>query len=84
MNEPLYSVGTWDSEAQGFTPQEQFTRCLNVPLWSVRRILRDLRRMGYGAYRFRCSNGQYESDPMIMVERTDGMTETEILEMWTR
>jgi len=83
----LYSIGTWDTHAQAYTPQEGLSvPCVNVPLPIMRQVIRELRReYGYGAYRQRDSNGNYDTnDWAVLVERTDGMSEAEVLEGWKR
>lgn len=84
--EPLYSVGTWDADAQAYTPQDGLTvPCLNVPWGGLLRVLRQLRRLSYSCHRRRDARGDhYDNDPMVMVERTDGAAEAEILGGWRR
>jgi hypothetical protein len=84
---PLYSVGTWDTDRQAFTPQ----RGLSVPSFNITRrqllvALRELRRkFGYSAHRVRDSDGSYENnDPWVLVERTDGKHWKEIRKGWDR
>lgn len=81
---PLYSIGTWDTDAQAFTPQIDTEPCINVPWQRMLQVLRLLRDMGYSAYRTRHANGERDSDPFTLVERTDGMDEKEILARWER
>ncbi len=46
MIEPRYSVGTWDSEAQAYTPQVGVTvPSINITLAQLRQAVRDLRRL---------------------------------------
>jgi hypothetical protein len=87
-----YSVGTWDTDLQCFTPQEGVP-AFNLTLSGLRKSLRLLRECGYTAHRFRSvmvmSDGSEmidhgDNDFMVLVERTDGMTEAEILESWKR
>ncbi len=82
----LYSVGTWDMDLHAFTPQAGLSvPCFNVPLWTLKRALVELRSKGYDCHRFRDPDGGHESnDYMVLVERTDGMNEADILESWTR
>lgn len=70
----LYSIGTWDTEAQAYTPQAGLTvPSQNVPWRTMLEVLRQLRRMGYTCHRFRdADGGHYDNDPMVLVERTDG------------
>ena len=77
MNTPLYSIGTWDTDLQAYTPQIGVTvPCLNVPLATMREVLRQLRRMGYSCHRRRTSAGgewsHDDNDWSVLVERTDG------------
>jgi hypothetical protein len=82
----IYSIGTWDTEVQAFTPQDGLTvPSLNIEKSVLREALRQLRREhGYPGYRFRDENGDYHSDWAVLIERTDGMSEAEILEGWKR
>jgi hypothetical protein len=86
MPEPLYSAGTWDMDAQAYTVQEGLTvPCINVPLNVLRRVLRELRGMGYRAHRLRDGDGSHDdNDWSVLVERTDGAPEAEILAGWNR
>lgn len=74
MTAPLYSVGTWDTDLQAYTPQEGLScESQNVPLWGLREVLRQLRTMGYSAHRYRDPSGDHSSnDYAVLVERTDG------------
>ena len=83
---PLYSVGTWDTDMQAYTPQFGLTvPSINVPWWGLIQILRELRAMGYSAHRFRDQDGSHDdNDWTVLVERTDGMAEAEIMEQWKR
>lgn len=73
MSEPLYSIGTWDTDAQAYTPQEGLTvPCINVPLPVMRQVVRELRKMGYACHRYRI-DGEYDcNDWSVLIERTDG------------
>jgi len=84
-NEPLYSIGTWDTDTQSFSPQ------VDVPAFNLTRkqlveSIRLLQGNCYSCHRY--GNGaQYDirdSDPFVLIERTDGMSETEILKRWER
>jgi len=83
---PLYSVGTWDTDQQAYTPQVGLSvPSLNVPIGTLRQAMRELRRMGYPCHRRRDSDGSYDdNDWAVLVERTDGMSEAEILKIWER
>jgi hypothetical protein len=83
MIAPLYSVGTWDTDSQGYTPQVGVP-AFNLTLGELRQSLRMLRQQGNGAWRVRDEKGDYDSDWFVLVERTDGMSEVEILEKWKR
>lgn len=80
---PLYSAGTWDTDTNGYTPSEGIPT-FNLTLGGLRESLRMLRERGYGAWRIRDEDGEYSSDYAVLVERTDGMSESEILERWKR
>lgn len=86
MSTALYSIGTWDANAEAYTPQDGLSvASLNVPLPVLRAALRELRnRFGYGAWRMRGDDGDHDSDWAVLVERTDGMPEAEIMEQWKR
>ncbi len=83
---PLYSIGTWDTDLQAYTPQVGLTApCINVPWRVLLRVMRELRRMGYSAHRFRDPDGGHEdNDASVLVERTDGKAPAEIIEDWKR
>ena len=75
-----YSIGTWDSEHECFTPQaECSTPWLNVDIHGLRRHLKELKACGYS-----CHRHQGDSDPAVLVERTDGEPEVKVLERWTK
>lgn len=84
--EPLYSVGTWDTFRQAYTPQSG----LSVPSFNMtgRQLLqavRELRRIGYSLHRRRDADGDYEdNDPMVLIERTDGLHWKKIRRSWDR
>lgn len=82
----LYSIGTWDTDAQAFTPQAGLSvPCINIPLPTLRQVMRELRRMGYSAHRRRDVDGGHEdNDSWVLVERTEGLSEAEVLENWKR
>jgi hypothetical protein len=87
-----YSIGTWDSELQAYTPQAGMRNpSINVPWRGMLAALRELRREhGYDASRgrFPMLPGQIEherwSDWTVLVERTDGAPEAQILKRWER
>jgi hypothetical protein len=80
-NEPLYSVGTFDGELDSYTPQDGLTLpCINIPLSTLREVLRQLREMTYSCRRRRGPGGDYDdNDSSVMVERTDGGMPDDIL-----
>jgi len=82
----LYSVGTWDTDVSGYTPQpEMRCPCINVTWRGLLNALRELRNEhGYDAGRVRFADGSRDSDWSVLVERTDGLTLDEILRNWER
>lgn len=84
MSKRLYSIGTWDSESQSYTPHDGLP-AFNLTIWQLRRVMRALRSIGYPCDRKRDSDGGHDSnDPNVLIERTDGMAEDEILDGWRR
>lgn len=86
FNTALYSVGTWDTNIQAFTPQHGLTvESFNISKGQLRQALRELRRFGYSAHRLRDSDGWHEdNDYLVLVERTDGENPEAILRRWKR
>lgn len=86
MNEALYSVGTWNTEKQAYTPQDGLSvPSFNITLAQLRQALRDLRQMGYRCHRFRDPDGGHEdNDWSVLVERNDGRSWKEIRRGWVR
>ena len=81
----LYSVGTWNTTEQAYTPQSGAGSCFNLTCHDLRRALHRLRGMGYSAHRRRDADGGYDdNDWSVLIERTDGRPEAEILEDWKR
>lgn len=82
----LYSVGTWDYDKQAYTPQRGLTvPSFNITLAQLRQAVRDLRKLGYSAHRFRDSDGDYDdNDWTVLIERTDGRCWKEIRKDWKR
>lgn len=82
---PRYSVGTWDTDAQAYTPQDgvpAFNLTLAELLGSLRLLRRD---HGYTAHRTRDEDGGHDNnDWSVLVERTDGKSEDEIRKSWKR
>ena len=96
---PLYSIGTWDAELQAFTPQDGLQAytpgaglgelAFNLTLHQLRCAMRGLRAMGYACRRRRTSEPgmalEYDdNDTDVLIERTDGKPEAEILQGWER
>lgn len=87
MSEPRYSIGTYDWETANYTPQIGLcVPSFNITIWQLRQALKHLRRMGYTAHRKREPGGTHgdNNDTSVLVERTDGKSEAEILEDWKR
>ena len=82
----LYSVGTWDTEAQAYTPQAGLSvPSLNIQWRTLLQAMREVRQMGYSAHRVRSSDGDHDwNDWSVLVERTDGEAEELILKGWKR
>ena len=70
----LYSIGTWDTDLQAYTPQEGLTvPCINVPWRTLLEVVRQLRGMGYTCHRVRDTDGSHDdNDWSVLIERTDG------------
>lgn len=81
-----YSVGTYDYNTGAYTPQRGAGMSINISLWQLKRVLKRLRTMGYGAWRVGNTNdgNSRDSDPDVLVARTDGLTRKEILKQWER
>lgn len=79
MSTPLYSIGTWDTDLQSFTPQsDQESPWLNIDRVQLRTAMRELRDKGY-----QCHYQQDgDNDSSVMIERTDGIPEEEVLRRW--
>ena len=60
---PLYSIGTWDTDLQAYTPQVGTEPCINVPWRRLLQVMRLLRQDGYS---------HDSNDWSVLVERTDG------------
>lgn len=86
VSSALYSVGTWDTDKQAYTPQQGVTvPAFNCTLAQLRQAIRELRQMGYSAHRFRDHDGTHEdNDWAVLVERTDGKHWKEIRKGWRR
>lgn len=84
-----YSVGTWDTELQAYTPQVGLSvPSINITWRQLLQAMRELRQMGYSAHRRRevLSTGlnHDDNDWSVLVERTDGMSEDEVMVSWER
>ena len=82
MSDAKYSIGTWDTNAQSYLPQTD--PAFNLSIFALRKALRALRDIGYGAWRMGNKTDGYDSDWSVLVERTDGRSESDILEGWKR
>jgi hypothetical protein len=82
----LYSVATWDTERQAYTPQRGLTvPSFNITLAQLRQAVRDLRQLGYTAHRTRGSDGSYDDNDLdVLIERTDGKCWKAIMRAWKR
>jgi hypothetical protein len=82
---PLYSVGTWDMDLQAYTPQDGVEKSLNLTAGELRTALHQLRRLHYSAHRRgNANNGHDDNDWTVLIERTDGKLESDILKQWER
>lgn len=86
MTKPLYSIGTWDTDLQAYTPQcNQGSPWLNITIGQLKNAMRELRCIGYSCHRYRDADGSHEdNDINVLIERTDGKSESEVLESWKR
>lgn len=75
MSDARYNVLTWDPASEHYTEQEGMEHpCLDVDLAGLRRALWELRRVwGYTCHRVRDSDGHYDGDPAVLVERVDDL-----------
>ena len=81
----LYSIGTWSIDDQAYTPQSGLKNCINITMAELRKRIKALRCMGYTAHRRgNIRDGHDDSDVYVLIERTDGKPESEILEDWKR
>ncbi len=82
----LYSVGTWDTTRQSYSPQRGLSvPSFNCTLSQLRVAIRELRRMGYSAHRYRDSDGGHaDNDWNVLIERTDGKHWKDIRRNWKR
>ena len=70
----LYSIGTWDTDLQAYTPQAGLSvPSANVQWHGLLAALRELRTMGYSCHYVRAADGSHDcNDWSVLVERTDG------------
>ena len=86
MNQPLYSIGTYDWERGRYSPQIG----VSVPSYNITRsqllqAMRELKGMGYTCHRRRDANGNhYDNDSDVLIERTDGRPAEDIYHDWDR
>jgi len=90
MSEPLYSIGTWDTDEQAFTPQPDVP-AFNLTRKQLVQSIRMLQECGYSCHRYRSRNEDgtleawaFDSDTSVLLERTDGESAESILERWKR
>lgn len=64
-SEARYSITTWDTDTQSFTPQIGLTvPSQGIPWQGIKPVFRQLQNMGYTCHRtHRCS------DPSVLIER---------------
>lgn len=85
MSEPLYSIGTYDWSLAIYTPQEGVGPCFNITRSELRKRIHELRAIGYTAHRRgNVRDGHEDNDTNVLIERTDGKPEAEILKGWLR
>lgn len=82
----MYSVGTWDTDRQAYTPQRGLSvPSFNITLAQLRTAIRELRKRGYSVHRYRDEDGGHEdNDWAVLIERTDGKPWREIRRNWNR
>jgi hypothetical protein len=88
MAEPLYSIGTWDTDEQAFRPHPNCPK-LNQTRAELVQSMRVLQQYGYTCHRYgnkrtEEDGGLRDSDVSVLIERTDGKPESEILKGWER
>jgi hypothetical protein len=82
--QPVYSIGTWDTVKQAFTPHMD-APAFNLTRAELVRSIRLIRADGYTVHRRgNMNDGHYDNDTGVMIQRTDGMSVDEILETWQR
>ena len=72
-----YSVRTWDTDEQAYTPQAGLSLpWRGLTLWQLRAALKELKGMGYSCHRFRDEDGDHSAnDYAVLVERDDEETD---------
>lgn len=72
-----YTVRTWDTDAQAYTPQAGLSLPWHgLSLWQLRVALWELRRMGYATHRYRDADGSHDdNDWCVLIERDDEVTD---------
>lgn len=90
MTEPLYSIGTWDSELQAYSPHKDLP-AFNLTRKQLVEVMRALRKDGYRCHRYRWRNEageltseSWDNDTSVLIERTDGKDPELIQEDWER
>jgi hypothetical protein len=83
---PLYSIGTWDTQKQAYTPQRGLSvPSFNITIEQLRIAMKELRSMDYSCHRRRDADGSYDdNDWSVLIERTDGIHWKEIRRGWDR
>lgn len=82
---PVYSVGTWCVDRQAYAPQRGLCGpSINISWRQLLQRMRELRAMGYGAWRVRFEDGERDSDWSVLVECTDGLSISEVRKKWKR
>lgn len=72
MSKLRYNVKTWEPWLERFTRQQGLSvPSENISLWGVRRVLRELREVGYEASSVRDDSGRRVGDPSVLVELVD-------------
>lgn len=86
MSQSAYSVGTWDTDEQAYTVQVGMSGpSINISLAQLRCRMKELKALGYSCHRLRDSDGDHDdNDWSVLIERTDGRTDAEIIEGWRR
>jgi hypothetical protein len=90
MTDARYSVGTWDTELQAYTPQVGLSvPSIGITWLQLLQAVRELKIFGYTAHRRRhvLSSGEFDHDDndwAVLIERTDDMSEAEVMESWKR